>query len=265
MKAKKIILRSAFAFVALILIAIIALYLSLDGIVRAGVERGASHSTGQPTSLSSAKVSIAGGTLELTGLDVDNPPGYSKSKIISMKDCKSSAQISSLFTNDVIIPEIDIDGLEVTLEQNGLKSNLSDVLNVSKSSTPAAGGSSAPTPPGRNIHVGIIKITNSKVHLNLAGALATTLDLGPIEIKDPTNPDGRPTKIADLVSKILIHVADQIAQNPQIPDAIKAPLAQAQAAIGDVTNLLKDNSQPLDQKAKTLTNDLTNLLNQKKK
>ncbi|MGN6370889.1 MAG: DUF748 domain-containing protein [Phycisphaerae bacterium] len=264
MPAKKWILRSVIAVVALLLIAVVILYFSLDAIVRSGVERGATQSTGQPTSLDSAKVSLTAGTLELSGLAVNNPPGFSSNKVLSMHDAKGSAQISSLFTNDVVIPEIDIDGLEVLLEQNGLNSNLSEILNHSKQSTPAAGGASAPTPPGRNIHVGLIKLSNTKVHLATLGQ-SMTLDLGPIEIKDPTNPDGRPMKIADVVSKILIHVADQIAQNPQIPEAVRGSITQVQGIVSDLQNMTKDGGKNAATQVQDLSKDLGNLLNQKKK
>ena len=261
--AKKWILRSIFALAALFIIALLILYLSLDGLIRSGVERGATHSTGLPASLASAKLSLSAGTLELAGLAIDNPPTYCKCKMISMHEFQSSAQISSLFTNDVILPEIDIDGLDISLEQNGLNSNLSDILNHSKTSTPAAGGASAPTPPGRNMHVGLIKLTNTKVHLSALGQ-STTLDLGPIEIKDPTNPDGRPMKIADVVSQILIHVANQIAQNPQIPEPFRNSITQAQAITSDLQNLSKSDPKNLTTQAEHLTQDVDSLLHPKR-
>jgi hypothetical protein len=259
---KKWILRITIAFFALVLIALVAIYFSLNGLVRLGVERGATRATGQTTSLHAAAVSIFGGTLQLSGLDVDNPTGYSSAKLFAMKDCQASAQISSLLTNDVIIPSIAIDGLEVTIEQNGLKSNLTDVLNLSKSSTPAAGGSAAPTPPGRNIHVGVIELTNTLVHLNAVGQ-TLTLNLGPIEIDDPTNPDGRPTKIADIVAKILVNVAQQIANDPHIPEALRAGINAANALTGNITQLLKDNSKDLGEKAKDLSQNLSNMFKKK--
>ncbi|HUO08471.1 MAG TPA: hypothetical protein VM008_09255 [Phycisphaerae bacterium] len=256
--------RIILGFVAILILLVVVLYFSLDTLVRFGVEKGASIATGQTTSLQSAKVSILGGSLELSGLDIDNPAGYSKNKLLSMKDCKSSAQISSLLTNDIVIPEIDIDGLDVLLEQNGLKSNLADVLAVSKSHTAAAGGSSAPTPSGRNIHVRVIKLTNTRVHLATLGQ-SLTIDLGPLEIDDPTNPDGRPMKVADVVSKVLTHVAEQIANNPQIPDALKGSINQAEGAIKDVTNVLNSTGKDLGSKAQGLTKSLGNLFNQNKK
>jgi hypothetical protein len=259
---KKWILRIAIAFLMLVVIGLVAIYFSLDSLVRYGVERGATQATGQTTSLHSASVSIFGGTLELSGLDVDNPTGYSSAKIFAMKDCKASAQIGSLFTNDVVIPEIDIDGLEVTIEQNGLKSNLSDVLNVSKSTTPAAGGSTAPTPPGRNIHVGVIKLTGTIVHLSAMGQ-TLPLALGPIEIQDPMNPDGRPMKMADVVAKILVNVAQQIANDPRIPDVLKAGINQANALAGNVTKLLQDNSKGVEEKAKDIGQNIGGLFKKK--
>ncbi len=258
---KKWVIRIVVGCAALFVIVLVIVFLSINGIVRYGVERGANVATGQAASLDSASLSIFGGSVELGGLKIDNPPGYSKAKIVAMKNCKATAQVSSLFTNDVVIPEVDIDGLEMSIEQNGLKSNLSDVLAVANSSTSAGGGSpgssgrgsSAPAAPGRNIHVHVIKLTGTVVHVGTLGQ-TRTLTMPAIEKEHPTNPDGRPTTLADLTAKILMKVATQIANDPQIPAAFKNGLNEVNAVAGQAEKAVEGDTKDVEKKFGNLFN-----------
>ncbi len=166
MKMKKWVLRILLGVVVLMVVAVVGLYLGLDGLVRFGVERGANHATQQTTSLESAKVSIGEGTVRLVNLGIDNPPAYGKSKFLMMKDCVIGASIGSLFTDTVQVDRIEIQGLEISLQQNGLKSNLSEVLAACQSTTPAAGGAGAPTAPGKKLNVHLITLTGTKVDVD---------------------------------------------------------------------------------------------------
>ncbi len=258
--AKKWILRLSLAATALLLLAVLALYLSMDGLVRYGVERGANHATQQTTSLQSAKVSIANGTVSLVNLDISNPPAYGPTKFLTMQNCTIAASISSLFTSTVQVDSITISGLQLSLQQNGLKSNLQDILAACQSTTPAAGGSAAPTAPGKTLNIHVITLSGTKVDVNALGQ-HFSLDLGPIELKEPTNPDGRPMKIADVVAKVLVNVAQQIAQNPQIPAALKNGLGDINKVVGNVTDLINDPN--LRDKAKNIGQNIGGLFKQK--
>jgi hypothetical protein len=249
---KKWILRITLGLFALIIVAVIVLFLSLNTLVRWGVIRGGEHATGQNTSLSLANLSLSGGTLQLDGLEIDNlkDKGYSAPKILTMKSCSTKVQSSSVFSHTVVVDEINLDGLEVTLEQNGMKNNLNDLMEIIKKNT-AATGDTQNASPGKDLKIGVIKITNSKVHLR-ANPLNMDIDLPALEMIDPMNPDGRPMKIADLVGKILLQLSKQIMENPQIPGNIKD-------AMKSVDALVKQLGPQLDKEMKIINKDLKGL------
>jgi hypothetical protein len=160
-----------------------------------------------------------------------------------------------------------MDGLVLNVDQNGMSTNLTDVLSATKSQTAAGGGSEA---PGKQLTIGVIKLTGTKVNVNLLGR-KLSLDLGPIEMKDPTNPDGRPMKIADVVGKVLINIAQQLASNPQVPELADA-LKMVNQFKGDITKIIPGNLQNLPGNVKDLPGNLqkglqglgNNLLNNNK-
>jgi len=230
---------------------ILFIMFGLNPLVRARVADGGTRATGQSTTLDSANLSLLGGSLDLAGLAIANPAGYSTPRFVTMKSCNIKVQTGSLMGSTVIVDEIAIDGLELTLEQNGLKSNLAEVLDVIQKQTsagsapPQAGKPSAQSSPpsqaaapGKQLKISALRLSGTKVHVR--AGLEMTLDLGPIELKDPTNPDGRPMKIADVFGKVLINVAQQIAKNPQIPGNLKDSLKNVNKLMGDLPKNLQD-------------------------
>lgn len=232
---KKWLLRGILAVGVLLIVIVVVVLLSLDSLVRAGVETGGTYATGQKTTLDTASLSLMGGSLQLNGLDIRNPQGYTTSSLIKLKETKVKVQSGSLFSDTVIVDEILIDGMEVTLEQQGIKNNLGEVLDVIKKQTAAAGGapqSGNSDPSGKKLKIGIIKCTNTKV--TVKAGVGMTFTIPEISIKDPTNPDGRPMKIADVVGKVLIAVAKSIAENPQLPGDLKGGLDNVMKGVQDI-------------------------------
>jgi hypothetical protein len=234
----------------LFVIGLVVLFLNLNTLVRAGVVRGGQYATDQTTSLDSADLSFSKGSLALNGLDIDNLKGYSAPKILSMKNCAVTVDSGSIFTHTVSVPSITIAGLEVTLEQNGMKNNLNDLMDVIQKKTPATGNAQNSS-PGKELKIGVIKMTGTIVHVR-ANPVNMDLNLPDLEITDPTNPDGRPMKIADLMGKILVLVGKQIVENPQIPGDIKG-------AMKNVTAVVDNLKGELDKGVKTFATDLQNV------
>lgn len=254
----KIIFRTILVLFLLVVIGVGILFLSADSLVRAGVVRGGKYATDQDTALQLAKLSFMGGSINLSDLEIHNLPDFKEPKILSMQGCDVVVDSASLLSNTIVISSVDIRGLEVTLEQNGMKNNLSDLMEIIKKKTPAASTSAAqPTTasthadaPGRQLKIEKLRMTGTKVHIRTPiKELNMDLDLGPIELIEPTNPDGRPMKIADLMSKILIHVAQQILDNPRLP--------------GDIRNQMKNVTALVDNMSKDLQKGLKGFTNVK--
>ncbi len=233
--AGKWILRIFLALVVLIMVGLVALYFGRNPLVIAGVERGGEFATSQKTALTDANLAIFQGALTLNGLNIANPQGagYQGANFLTMKTCAVTMEPGSVLTDTVVVDRIDIDGLDITLEQNGVKSNLSDIMDAINKNT-ASTGNSSNTSPGKKLKIGEVSITNIMVHVHAAPLPSLDLNLGSINIADPTNPDGRPMKIADLMGKILLHISQNILNNPAIPGQLKDSLKNVSAILNNV-------------------------------
>jgi hypothetical protein len=284
--------RAAVALVIVLVLVALLVFLNLNSLVRAGVIRGGHYATDQNTDLKTADLSLSQHTLVLDSLDIANPAGYSAPKLLTMKNCSvSGVEPGSIFSDTVVIDEIAIQGLEITLEQNGAKNNLSEIIDIIQKKTAAAqtGAATTPdagkTPPGKKLRINKLNLAGTKVHVraNLGAPFALDLDLPALSITDPTNPDGRPMKIADLVGTVLLHLSKQIVENPQIPGNIKDSMKNVEALVNNLrgeldknvkvfTQGLQDAARNLDPKAlqdagkglQDAGKNIGNLLNQNK-
>lgn len=242
-----ILLKLFVALVVLIIVGLVVLYFLRNALVRMGVERGGHYATQQETSLGLADLALFNGKLDLSKLDIANikknasDNTYQQPNILTMNSCNVVVQPKSLFTDTVVVDSIKIDGLELTLEQNGSRNNLNDLMDILKQQTPASGANTN-TSPGKQLKINALDLTGIKVHIRAKPLPDMDLDLGDIHMEDPTNPDGRPMKIADLIGKILIHLSQQIVNNPALPGELKANMKNVTAL---VNNLQKDLNKDL--------------------
>ncbi|MCL2647057.1 MAG: AsmA family protein [Phycisphaerales bacterium] len=255
-----------------VILLLLGVYLFRNPLVRHSVIFGGKYATNLETNLDSANLSLVGGSLALNSLDMANVAGgkYKEPKILTMKSCSASVKPTSLLTDTIQVNDITIDGLEVTLEQNGLNNNLNDLLDTIKSKSPAAGDNTKSS-PGKNLKIGTLKLTGTKVHIR--GLMSLDLNLPDLEIQDPMNPDGRPMKIADLISSVVVRLTQQIVENPAIPGGIKDGMKNAAAIVNNLKDQLgkgvKDltNSPVFQDTGKNLQNagkNIQNLFNNKK-
>ncbi len=238
-----------FAVLFLLFIAVLLiLFLNINTLVKMGVVRGGKYATEQETVLQAANLSLAGGALQLNSLDISNPPnsGYTTPKFLSMKDFQITLQSSSVFTHTVIIDSIAIQGLDLTLEQTGGKNNLSEIMAIVQKNT-ASTGDASKSSPGKELKIGKLSLVGTKVHVRSGAPLNISLDLDlpPLTIEDPTNPDGRPMKIADLLGTILLQLSKEIVDNPAIPGGIKDSMKNVTALVGNLRGQLDKNAKVL--------------------
>ncbi len=234
------ILRTLLGLFLLILLALVILYFSIDGIIRSKVQAAAANSTGQTTALASAKLQLSG-TLTLNGLDIHNPAGFTSANFVQVPKTVISVQPSSLLSNTLIVHDIEIDGLTLTLEQNGLKNNLADILAFTHQQAADTAATTGSGQAGKSKQLDIAKLRLTNVTVIASGfGVQQTLKLQPIEMDHPTDPDGRLMKVADLTARILEQVATQIATNPQLPPALRKGLGDVSKYLPDAAKLLNN-------------------------
>lgn len=231
-------LRKALAYlILLLLVLIVAVWFSIDGIIRSQIQSRATAALGVKTTLADANLSIMGGSIAIKGLTVDNLKGYSDPHLLTMKSCGATVRLHSLLTKTVVLKIITIDGLNISMDQNGLSNNLMDEINhLNNQESSAASGKPTKGAGGKALSITQVVLRNTVVRLDtslipgLKGA-PIVITLPRMVLNEPTNPNGRPLRLAGLMEQILLEIAKNLANNPAIPSPVRTTLNAAAGLI----------------------------------
>ena len=232
-------LRKSLVYVILLVLVLIAdVWFSIDGILRSQIQSRASAALGTKTTLADAQLSLLGGSLALTGLTVDNLKGYTAPHLLTMQSCGATVSLHSLLTKTVVIKLITITGLHISMDQSGLSNNLMAEINHLNNQQSSA-GTAKPTKGsgGKALAITKVVLLNTVVRLDtslLPGqkGVPIVITLPRMVLNEPTNPNGRPLRMAGLIEQILVEVAKSLANNPAIPNAVRTTLSAATTFIG---------------------------------
>lgn len=175
--------------VAVLIVAYIALELSLGSIVTAGVNRFAPKIVHTKVTLVGARISPFTGRGTLSGLTVGNPEGWTSDKAFAMETIEVDAVPSSLLGDHIVVNEILIDKPEFVYETRVLVSNIGELLkNISGSK---GGEGQATTKSGKPIKFEVkhIRIQNGRVTVGV-GPAAVTLPMPTIDLTDLGSKEG---------------------------------------------------------------------------
>ena len=126
---KKIIIRVSIVLLVLIILAIIGVGLSIDGLVKRGVETAGPMLTQVQVKLDSVNLSLFSGAGKMKGLFVGNPTGYKTPSAMQVGVASLALQPRSVFGDKVIINSINLQGPEITFETDLKGNNLSKILS----------------------------------------------------------------------------------------------------------------------------------------
>lgn len=222
---KKWILRAVVAVVAILIIACVAVVLSLDSIVKKGVERIGPSATQVDVKLKSAHVSLFSGGLRLQEFFLGNPAGYKTPSAITVDDVSVQVQPGTVLSDKLVVDSINVKSPVITLEgglsDNNLtkiEKNLSDYTAssapASKTPAPAAG----PAKPERKLQVNDLLITGAKLQLRmkLSGDQTLTLAIPDIHLTQlGAGPEGiTPSEVAQrALHEVLASSLTAVAKN----------------------------------------------------
>ncbi|MXX11106.1 MAG: hypothetical protein F4Z68_06895, partial [Nitrospira sp. SB0667_bin_9] len=112
------------------LLALVFVSLSLNALVKGGIETVGPRILGVPVTLEDVNVTLLSGTsmhAGLTGLTVNNPEGYETSSAVSLPEIQIKVDWNSLLTDTVIVEEVLIVKPAVTFEWSLRGSNLATI------------------------------------------------------------------------------------------------------------------------------------------
>jgi hypothetical protein len=198
-----------------LVVALIVLLLSLNGLVKAGVEKGATAVLGADTTLDAAKIGITSGSAELDGLIIANPKDYEPGNLLELGRIQIGLRVGSLLSDTVVVDRIVLESPVLKLKQKGLDSNLKTILrNAGGTGATAPAPEAKPAKPasqGKKFKIGLIKITGAKLEYAMGSAPAVTMPLPDIELKDISNADGTPVLLKDVLAQIFTAMAKSAA------------------------------------------------------
>ncbi|QDU72853.1 AsmA family protein [Mucisphaera calidilacus] len=236
----------------LVILASITIYLviiNLNDIVRRGVEIGGTYALGVETTLQEVDLRPLRGSIALKGLRVANPEGFSDDHFMLLQNISINADINTLTTNDILIYDLTIDGLDVNLEIRDDQNNYDVILaNLKKlKGDQTAEDQSEPAPPApeespkRTLAANTITIQNleADADVKLGGSQQRTVHVKvpPIELKDFRTDEGKGPVVSQLSGVITRVVLTAIAKQGHelLPAAALGTLEEGLGALGDVS------------------------------
>ena len=192
---KKIILGIGITLVLLLIIGLVALGLSLDGIVKRGVETMGPKVMKVDVKLDKFALSLFSGGGELDGLVIGNPAGFKSTNAVSVGVGRVVVKPSSLLSDKIVIQMVKVDAPEINLETGLNGTNLKKILdNLNETpSSPDTNAAAKPASaaPGKKLEVDDFLLTGAKLNVIVAGLGSQTLALPEIHLSNlGTGPDG---------------------------------------------------------------------------
>lgn len=215
---KKWIIRLVVAGVVLVMVALVAVLLSLNIIVKKGVETVGPLIVKVDVKLGSANISPFSGSVQLSGLTVGNPPGYKSPSAIKVGDIKVVADLASALSDIIKVKSINIQAPEITCEGGLGGINLKDIQkNLASASGASKAAEAAPASKSeKKFYVKDVVIEGGKISvaLNELGGKGIVVPLPPIHLQN-IGSETMGVTANELVSQVL---------EPILTSAIKAAL-----------------------------------------
>lgn len=188
---------------------LIALYLWLGSLIKAGVERIGPMVTKTPVSVDTLTISLLSGCATVNGLVIGNPPGYRAPRAISIGRVRVCVAPSSVFSNPLVVTEVTVTSPDVTVEGLFTGSNINKIRDHVQAfaASEKAKPSAAPAQTGsRRILIREFRLTNGHARLWLnagplgeGGATVGMPDVHLQNIGKETN-GGKPEELASAIS-----------------------------------------------------------------
>jgi len=171
--------------ILLVIIAVVVVASQAGALIKDGVETYGPDITGTPVTLSGVDVSLLSGSASINNLVVGNPKGFKSNEAFRVGEVSIKLDLGSLFSEQIRIERILIDGAELTYEQVNKTSNI-DALkrNVERNTGSSSGGSDTGEGSASEVQLAI-----DDLYINGTQVNARVAVLGKEEQKSVTIPD----------------------------------------------------------------------------
>mgnify|MGYP000923234328 CR=1 FL=1 len=174
---KKILIRGLFVVLILLIVAVVAIGMSLGTAIKKGVETFGPQVTKVPVTLDGVSLSLFSGSGAIRGLVIGNPEGYKTTNAMSLGLASLAIAPGSLLSDKIVVKSIRVEAPKVTFEFGPGGNNLQCIQKnleayTGGSSTNAAKPAEQKAPaearPGKKLQVDEIVISGGSVTLGAA-------------------------------------------------------------------------------------------------
>jgi len=268
--AMKTVVKLLVALLVVLVLAVGGLLYYVDSMAKQAIEYGGSEALGVATTLEQINISLLGGSVSLSGLDIANPSGFKKKTFLGLGAGEIAVSLGSLMSDTVVIPKLRFADILVNLEQKNKQSNIDPILSRAKSMSgtgekttkPTAGSSDA----GKKFILEHLVIENVKVDaaLEMLGQTAdVNMVLPKIELRDLGKDKGG-LPMPELVQKVVQVILDAVAKSSAnlSPDLAKLLNGQLAGLETVKTEMIGKATAEVDKKVKEVQQQLSQQLEQ---
>jgi len=251
-----------FTIVIMLVILVIISPFIVDSILKVSIVKAIKNQLNVGASVSRVHLSISSGSIEISDLKINNPPGYEVKNILELKSIYVKANLRSLASDTVEVNQVSLDDVAVVIEQKGMTSNLNDILK-SMPKKPKT-GTEETRQKAKSVHVSSLDIQNIDVKAKLLpvpGKLDTVqLKISALHFSDM---GGKKKTLADVVGRIFKEIANAIATQGAgiIPGDVLGPI---QENIGEAGKEILKVGEDIQKGLKDVNNPFKGLFKKKK-
>ncbi|MYM62514.1 AsmA family protein [Pseudomaricurvus sp. HS19] len=223
MKAIKIAVGALVAIIAVVAVVVVLALQNLDKIIKAVVEDVGPKVVGTDVQLQGVVVQLKEGLVQLDGLTIHNPQGFSDNSIFSLGTIGVQLDTSALGGDVIVIKEVVIDQMELlsefkTVKDNNLQALLNNVKQntASSESKPAEQKPAEPAAEGSDVKLAIehFRFAESKLTIQSDQYGEEVVKMPTIDMKNlGTKENGlTPEQLGQVVIERLTNEAKRAAQ-----------------------------------------------------
>lgn len=218
----KLIRRIILAVVLLVVVGLVIVYFSLDHIIKNTVQSQASSSLNLKTTLGSANLSLFGGKLDLSNLQIASPGGYSSPEMLGVGSTDLAVSYGQLRSDPVHVKAITIANPKLIIEQKNGQLNFKQAMDQMPKSD-AAPSNSQPL----KLVIDDLTLTNPVVVVKGLGATDIPVTLPSIELKNIGTGEGSQNGAAvkDVVVQIITAMAASASNSSALTGEFKTILS----------------------------------------
>ena len=237
----------------ILLVAVVAVvFVSIDAIARAAIERGSTYALGVPTTLGSANIGILSGEFTMKDLDVANPDGFDGGYFFQLDEGFVAVSLGSLRQDTVEITTLALTGVRMNLQKKGGRANYTVITeNLKRLESGETAGEERNRAEedgerGKNfmIHEIVIRDVHVTVDVLPIGGELTRIEI-PIEEVRLTEIGSETLTTAEVTSRVIKMILAAVVKNgAKLPADLVDDLGGALRGLADLGNI--DISQIAD-------------------